>query len=171
VRNAYDITVDPDGRLVVRCERVGEDEAALASPACLRAVLAALRDHPRVSGVEIVHDREKAYGPQAREGLEALLSLARLLEQLAQRAPAPDFPGFTAKEVRALCAKCEFRPATMFAALVDRLLGDPRAFVESLRTTTKNLDAYDEEGCRACVAATVQDLAVLVDEIAKGAEA
>ena len=143
----------------------------MASPECLRAVLARLHDEARVSGVVLVHDRERECGPRALAALEALLGLGRLLDQLGQRSPSPEFPGFDAREVAALCGKCEFRPTAMFPALRETLLGDPAGFVAALRKLATAIDAYDEVGCRACVAATVQDVRILVEDLSKGAAA
>jgi len=150
---------------------VPEEAASLASQECLRAVLARMRDEARVSGVVLVHDRERESGPRALAALETLLGLARLLDQFGQRSPSPQFPGFDTKEVRALCGKCEFRPGAMFPALRETLLGDPALFVAALKELANSLDAYDEEGCRSCVAATVQDLRILLDDLAKGGPA
>jgi len=160
---------DADGRLVVKCEDVPEDLADLSKPACLQAVLRHLRDGGSVRGVVLVHDRERAYGPRAVAVLESLLRIGRLLDQLAHRAPAPHFPGFTAKEVAAVCAKCAFRPASLFARLRDRLLGDPARFVADLREIAEALAAYAEEGCAACAGATIQDVRILLAEIEKAA--
>lgn len=162
-----DVEVDADGQLLVRCEDAPEDAADLARPECLKAVLRHLADGGRVRGVVLVHDREKAYGPRAMAVLEALLRLGRLLDQLAERAPAPEFPGFTAKEAAAACARCEFRPAALFPRLRDRLLGNPPAFVGDLEVITGALAAYTEEGCTACAGATAQDLAVVLSELAR----
>ena len=162
-----DVEVDADGQLLVRCEDAPEDAADLARPECLKAVLRRLREGGRVRGVVLVHDRERAYGPRAVAVLESLLRIGRLLDQLAHRAPAPHFPGFTAKEVAAVCAKCTFRPASLFARLRDRLLGDPVAFVGDLGAITGALAAYEEEGCTACAGATAQDLAVVLSELAR----
>ena len=163
-----DTEVDTEGRLLVRCEDVPEAAADLANPECLRAVLRRLRDEASAKGVMLVHDREKAYGDRAMAILESLLSLGRLLDQFGQRAPAPNFHGFTAREVEAVCAKCEFRPAAMFAKLRDELLGDPRQFLAALKELAAALDAYTEDGCRACIASTFQDLRLLVQEIEAG---
>ena len=160
-----DTEVDAEGRLVVRCEDAPEDATDLAKPECLKAVLGHLRDGGRVHGVVLVHDRERAYGRRAMAALEALLALGRLLEQLGRRAPAPHFPGFTAKETAAVCAKCPLRPAPVFARLRARLLGDPAAFLEALREIADTLAAYSEEGCSACAGATIQDLRVVLTEV------
>ena len=160
-----DTEVDADGRLLVRCEDAPEEAVDLGKPECLAAVLRHLRDEAGVRGVVLVHERERAYGPRAMAALNRLLAIARLLDQLAQRAPAPNFPEFSAREVEAVCAKCEFRPAAMFATLRDSLLGDPRAFVGALREVAANLSRYEEDGCRACTGATVQDLRILVAEL------
>jgi hypothetical protein len=162
-----DAEVDRDGRLLVRCKDVPEGEADLAKPECLRAVLRHLRDAAGVRGVVLVQDRERAYGPRALAVLDALLSLARLLDQFAQRAPAPAFPGFTAREVEAVCARCDFRPAALFTTLRDRLLGDPAAFLEALRDAVASLERYDQDGCGACAAATAQDLRILLADLAR----
>ena len=130
-----------------------------------------MRDEARVGGVVLVHDRERECGPRALAALEALLGLGRLLDQLGQRSPSPEFPGFDAREVAALCGKCEFRPGAMFPALREKLLGDPAGFVAALRRLATVIDAYDEAGCRACVAATVQDVRILVEDLSKGAPA
>ena len=164
-----DVEVDADGQLLVRCEDAPEDAADLARPECLKAVLRRLREGGRVRGVVLVHDRERAYGPRAVAVLESLLRIGRLLDQLAHRAPAPHFPGFTAKEVAAVCAKCTFRPASLFARLRDRLLGDPARFVADLREIAEALAAYAEEGCAACAGATIQDVRILLAEIEKAA--
>lgn len=163
-----DAKVDRDGRLVVSCEEAPEQAADLSAPQCLRAVLARLRDEARVSGVVLVRDRERECGPRALAALEALLALARLLDQFGERVPSPEFPGFDAKEVAALCARCEFRPATMFPSLRGKLLGDPAGFVAALKALATSLDEYDESGCRSCAGATAQDLRVLIDDVAKG---
>lgn len=126
-----------------------------------------LRDEAGVRGVVFVHDRERAYGPRAMAVLEGLLALARLLEQFGQRAPAPNFPGFTAREVDALCLKCEFRPAALFARLRDRLLSDPKGFVAAMGDLAESLAKYEEEGCLACTGATVQDVRILLGEVRK----
>lgn len=160
-----DAEADEDGRLLVRCEDVPEDAADLGKPQCLRAVLRHMRDEAGVRGVVLVHDRERACGPRAMAVLEGLLSLARLLDQLAQRVPTPDFPGFTAKEVDGLCAKCEFRPAALFGRLREAILGDPAAFVAALSEIAESLAAYEEAGCASCSNATVQDLRILLGEI------
>ncbi len=160
-----DAEVDADGRLLVRCEDAPEEAVDLAKSECLRAVLRRLRDEAHVRGVVLVHDRERAYGARAMAVLNRLLCLARLFDQFATRDPAPDFPGFTAKEVEGVCAKCEFRPATMFAKLREILLGDPEGFVAALKGLAASLDAYREEGCRACVAATIQDLRIAITEL------
>lgn len=159
-----DAEIDDDARLVVQCEGP-EDSADLSRPDTLRVVLRRMRDAPGVTGVILVHDREKSYGSHAMAVLRTLLALERLLEQLAQRAPAPHFPGFAAKEVAAVCARCPFRPATMFRALQERVLGDPRAFSAALANLASSLTAHDEDGCRACVRATLQDLSILVQEM------
>jgi hypothetical protein len=164
-----DLKVDRDGRLVVPCGEIPEEAASLAGTECLRAVLARLRDEARVRGVVLVHDRERECGPRALAALDALLALARLLDQFAQRSPSPEFPGFDAKEVAALCARCEFRPGSMFPALREKVLGDPAGFVSALKALMTSLAAYDESGCGSCTAATVQDLRILIDELAKGA--
>ena len=145
-----------------------EEAASLSSRECLRAVLARLRDEARVSGGVLVHDRERECGPRALVALDALLGLARLLDQFGERNPSPEFPGFDAKEVAALCGKCEFRPGAMFPGLRETLLGEPAAFLAALKKLAISIDAYDEEGCRSCVAATVQDLRILIDDLAKG---
>jgi len=163
-----DAKVDRDGRLVVPCADVPEDVASLASPGCLRAVLGRLRDEARVTGVVLVHDRERECGPRALMVLDSLLGAARLLDQFGERSPSPDFPGFDRRELAALCGKCEFRPAAMFPALRGTLLGDPAAFLAALKELATSLDAYDEEGCRSCVSATAQDLRILIDDLAKG---
>ncbi len=161
-----DADVDGEGRLIVRCE--GPEEAAdLSRPECLRAVLKRCLEAPDVRGVVLVHDREKAYGARAMAVLGALLRVARLLDQFSARAPSPAFPGFTAKEVEALCARCEFRPEALFSRLQDAVLGDPDAFLEALQGTATALDAYAEEGCAGCAGATVQDLRILLEELAK----
>lgn len=162
-----DAKLDRDGRLVIPCEDISEAAASLASVECLRAVLARLRDEARVSGVVLVHDRERECGPRALSALDALLSVARLLDQFGERSPSPEFPGFDAKEVAALCGRCEFRPGTMFPALRETLLGDPARFVAALKALATSLDAYDEAGCHACVGATAQDLRILIDDLAK----
>jgi len=156
---------DADGRLVVKCEDVPEDLADLSKPACLQAVLRHLRDGGSVRGVVLVHDRERAYGPRAAAVLDGLLALARLLDQFAERAPEPDFPGFTAKEVEAVCAKCEFRPAALFAGLRELLLGDPAALLAALSELASSLAAYEEAGCVGCAGATVQDVRILLAEL------
>lgn len=161
---------DADGRLIVRCEDAPEDLVDLANPECLRAVLRHLRDAPAVRGVVLVHDRERAYGPRAGRVLEALLSLARLLDQFAERAPAPDFPGFTAKEVEAVCARCELRPAALFVRLRDRLLEDPAEFLAAMGDLARSLASYEEAGCAACVAATIQDVRILLAELERAPE-
>jgi len=101
------------GELVVFVEvktragrRFGAPEEAvdLTRPECLRAILRHLQEEAGVRGIVLVHDREKAYGSRAMAALNALLALARLLDQFGQRAPAPNFPGFTAKEILALFA-------------------------------------------------------------------
>ena len=162
-----DAEVDRDGRLLVRCADVPEDAADLSRPECLKAVLRHLREAAGVRGVVLVHDRERSYGPRAMAVLDALLAVARLLDQFAQRAPTPEFPGYAAKEVEAVCAKCEFRPAPLFAGLQDRLLGDPAGFLAALRDVAAGLETYEQEGCGTCVAATVQDLRVLLEELAR----
>lgn len=161
--------VDGEGRLLVRCEDAPEDAADLARPECLRAVLRALREETGVRGVVLVHDREKAHGPRAMAALNALLAAGRLLDQFAARAPAPAFPGFTAKEAEAACATCALRPATVFARLRDVLLGDPAGFLAALREAAVGLDKQAEEGCGACVGATVQDLRILLRELERPA--
>lgn len=163
-----DVEIDDDARLVVRCDGT-EGEADLARPDTLRLVLGRMRDAPGVAGVILVHDREKAYGPRAMAALQTLLALERLLEQLASRAPSPDFPEFTAKEVAAVCARCRFRPGAMFPALQEPVLRDPRAFVAALADLATCLAAHDEAGCRACVQATVQDLLLVVGEMGRPA--
>jgi len=163
-----DADVDRDGRLLVRCQDVPEELADLSRPECLAAVLRHLKDAAGVRGIVLVHDRERSYGPRAMAALDALLAAARLLEQFAQRAPAPEFPGFTAKEVEAVCGKCELRPATLFARLRDRALADPAAFLAALRDAAAAIEAYDQEGCGACVAASAQDLRILVEEMSRG---
>lgn len=163
--------MDRDGRLVVPCADVPETAAGLAAPECLRAVLARLRDEARVGGVVLVHDREREAGPRAISALESLLGLARLLDQFGQRAASPNFPGFDEREVAALCRKCEFRPGAMFPLLRESLLGDPVGFLAALKRLAVSLEAYGEVGCRTCVAATGQDLRILIDDLAKGARA
>lgn len=162
-----DAEVDAEGRLVVRCDDAPETAADLAQPGCLAAVLHHLWGETSVRGVVLVHDREKAYGTRAMAVLDGLLALARLLDQFAERTPAPTFPGFTAKEAEAVCATCEFRPATLYARLRQALLQDPSAFPEPLGEVCTALAAYEEEGCRGCAGATVQDLRVLVGEMRK----
>jgi hypothetical protein len=103
--------------------------------------------------------------------LAGLLGVAQLLEQLAERSPTPDFPGFTAKEMAAVCARCEFRPAALFPRLRDWLLGDPAEFLAGMKEVAASLAAYDEAGCTSCTAATIQDLAVLLKEIVRLPEA
>ena len=166
-----DTEVDAEGRLLVRCEDAPEDAVDLSKPECLKAVLRHLREGGRVHGVVLVHDRERAYGPRAMEALETLLALGRLLEQLMRRAPAPNFPGFTAKETAAVCGRCSLRPATVFARLRESLLGDPAAFLARLRETADALAAYSEEGCSACAGVTIQDLRVVLAEVEKAAGA
>ena len=162
-----DAEVDRDGRLLVRCADVPEELADLSKPECLRAVLRHLRDAAGVRGVVLVHDRERSYGPRAMATLDALLAVARLLEQFAQRAPAPEFAGFTAREAEAVCAKCEFRPDRMFSALQDGILADPAAFLVALREVAAAIEAYEQEGCGACIAASVQDLRILLEELSR----
>lgn len=162
-----DAAVDGDGRLLVPCDDLPEDAADLSNPACLRAVLLRLREEARVRGIVLVHDRERAYGARAIATIEGLLSLARLLDHFAERPPSPNFPGFTAREVAAVCATCAFRPATVFPSLRDRLLGDPDAFVAALRDVAMSLAAYGEDGCRGCTAATIADLRVLLGELGR----
>ena len=162
-----DAEVDRDGRLLVRCADVPEELADLSRPECLKAVLRHLRDAAGVRGVVLVHDRERSYGPRAMAMLDALLAASRLLEQFAQRAPAPEFPGFTAREVEAVCGKCEFRPESLFSALQDRILADPAAFLVALREVAGAIESYEQEGCGACVAASVQDLRILLEELSR----
>ena len=157
--------VDPEGRLVVRCEDAPEEAVDLTRPECLRAILRHLQEEAGVRGIVLVHDREKAYGSRAMAALNALLALARLLDQFGQRAPAPNFPGFTAKEVEGVCATCEFRPATLFSRLRDALLADPAAFLGVTREVAAALDRYEEEGCGSCAGATVQDLRILIADL------
>lgn len=162
-----DADVDRDGRLLVRCGDAPEELADLSKPECLKAVLRHLIDAAGVRGVVLVHDRERSYGPRAMAVLDALLAAARLLDQFSQRAPAPEFSGFTAREVEAVCAKCEFRPASLFSALRERLLSDPAAFLAALRDLAAAIEAYEQEGCGRCVAASVQDLRILLEELSR----
>lgn len=161
----FDEAEAEDGRLNVRCEDVPEELADLSKPECLRAVLRHLRDRGGVHTVVLVHDRERAYGARAMAVLDSLLAMGRLLDQLAQRAPSPHFPGFTAKEVEAVCAKCEFRPATLFARLRDRLLGDPSGFLAAFQEVAASLAKYTETGCTACATATIEDFRILIHEL------
>jgi hypothetical protein len=167
IRAFDEAEADRDGRLVVRCEDVPEALADLSTPECLRAVLRHLRDGAGIRGVVLVHDRERAYGPRAMAVLHELLAIGRLLDQLAQRAPSPDFPGFTAKEMATLCARCAFRPASLFLRLRDRLLGDPAAFQAALSEVAGSLARYEEAGCTSCATATIQDLRILITELGK----
>lgn len=162
-----DAKVDRDGRLVVQCEDQPEEIANLATVECLRAVLGRLRDEARVSGVVLAHDRERECGPRALAVLDVLLGLARLLDQFGERSPDPDFPGFDAKEVEAVCDRCQFRPGTMFPALRETVLGDPAGFVSALKAHATALDAFEETGCRSCTKATDQDLRILIEETSK----
>ena len=162
-----DAEVDGEGCLLVRCDEAPEEVADLSNPECLKAVLRHLRDGAPVRGVVLVHDREKAYGPGATAALETLLRIGRLLDHLAQRAPSPRFPGFTAKEVAAVCARCPFRPAAMFVRLRDQILGDPAGFVGGLHEVARKLAGYGEEGCATCAGATIQDLRIVIAELEK----
>ena len=160
--------VDGEGHLVVDCDDVPEEEADLANPKCLRAVLDRLREEPGIKGVVLEHDRRRAYGPRAMAVLLRIVAIARVLDQFASREPSPEFPGFTAKETAAVCAKCELRPATLFANLRERVLTDPASFLAEMRTTASALAAYTETGCTGCAGATVQDLAVLLADLEQG---
>ncbi len=160
-----DAEVDGEGRLLVRCDDAPEAVADLSNPECLKAILRHLRDGAPIRGVVLVHDRERAYGPGATAALETLLRIGRLLDHLARRAPSPRFPGFTAKEVAAACARCPFRPAAMFERLRDRILGDPAGFLEGLEEIARRLARYTEGGCTTCAGATIQDLRIVVAEL------
>lgn len=160
-----DIEVDGDGRLILQCGDAPPEVADLAHPDCLAAVLRTMRETAAVRDIILVRDREKAFGPRARSALRALLAITRLLDQLATREPTPDFPGFTAKEVAAVCAKCPFRPARMFEDLRSSLFGGPHPFLEALKDLAASLEEYEEEGCEACMGATIQDLRVLLAEL------
>lgn len=160
-----------DGRLIVRCDDLAEENLDLSKTDTLRAILGLLRDAANVRGVVLVHDRERALGPAAMAVLDALLALGRLLDQFAQRAPAPDFPGFTAKEIDAICARCEFRPSGLFAGLRQRLLGDPTGFLAALEVVATELSKYEEAGCTACTTATVEEIRILIEEMARVPEA
>lgn len=157
--------MDGEGRLRIRCEDIPEDVADLRASECLRAVLGHLHEEAGVRGVVLVRDREKAYGPKAMAVLNGLLAIARLLDQFGQRRPSPNFPGFTAKEIEAVCADCEFRPATLFSRLRAALLSDPLGFLAALDPISVALAAYEEEGCLACAGATIQDLRLLIGEL------
>src|SRR3972149_8185694 len=99
-RAVFDETeVDPEGRLIVRCEDAPEEAVDLTRPECLRAILRHLQGEAGVRGIVRVHDREKAYGSRAMAALNALLALARLLDQFGQRAAAPHLPGGPPTEV------------------------------------------------------------------------
>lgn len=164
-----DAEVDGEGRLIVRGDEARPEVMDLASPGCLAAVLRRLHEEVGVRGVVLVRDREQAYGPAALAALRHLLVLARLLARFAERPPAPDFPGYTAKEVRAVCTKCTFRPSTMFGRLAETVLGgDPAAFVTLLKEVAEGLDAYAEGGCRACTAASRADLHLVLREMEGG---
>ncbi|TLZ52790.1 MAG: hypothetical protein E6K18_02155 [Methanobacteriota archaeon] len=160
-----DAEVDSEGRLRVACEGVPEDAVDLSKPACLTAVLRRLRESGRVHGVVLVNDRERMYGARATQVLESLLALGRLLDHMAQRPPSPDFPGFTAREVAAVCAVCPLRPATLFVGLRETVLGDPSSFLHVLREAAESLTSYAEQGCSTCTGATIQDLTILIEEV------
>ncbi len=158
-------------RLVVDCKDAPEEAADLREPACLAAVLGHLEREFGVESVVLSHYVEKQYGPRAMDVLRRILAYARLLSQVGTRRPAPAFPALSRKQVAARCAACPLRPRTLFAVLRETLLRRFAAFPAGLTGAAERVDRHRDPGCRACTAATANDLVYLYGELLAFGEA
>ena len=159
------------GRLIVDCKEAPEASADLRDPACLAAVLRHLDREFGIEAVVLSHYVEKQYGPQAMEALRKILALARLVGQMASREPSPNFPGTPRKQVAAKCAACAFNPHALFGRLREKVLEDFAAFHAEFLTSAEALRRYRDPGCKACTAATANDLIYLFREAVNFGEA
>src|SRR5437867_7733909 len=158
-------------RLVVDCKDAPESAADLRHPECREAVLGLLEREFGIESVILSHYVERQYGPRAMEALRRILALANLLAQLATRAPAPNFPGMSKKQVAAKCAGCPFHPKALFSGMRGKLLRDFMGFRAAFADLADKLQRYREPGCRTCTAATTTDLVYAFQEAVACGEA
>ena len=128
----------------------------------LRTVLDALREEPRVETLVLSQVKERRYGRHAVAGLNALLSLLRLGEQLATRDPSPEFPGESPRKTRARCAACPFQPRTLFARLTQKVVTSLQEFHAEFALQAQALARRREPGCAGCIDLTRRDLEILL---------
>ncbi len=147
--------------MVIDCKDSFVLAADLQNPECRREVLLELSRQLGIEAIVLSHYREKQYGRATVALLSRILDLARLLDRLSARAPAPNFPRVPRREVAAKCAACPFNPQTLYSHWRNDLLDDFGRFYDSFTATVEKLQGYREPGCRACTAATHEDLIFL----------